>query len=217
MISEMGARSVLSRGSSNNYNEELDRLLRGRANEQEVSDRDRELSLLRSGSAPPTIQGSLNSSFIGGAGYSDVSEEELRSDPAYSSYYYQNVNLNPRLPPPLLREEDWRSARHLKGPSGSRGGSAIGDRRKIGRAGDGGGVGGESLFSMQPDLGGPADEHMMHGKEWSGDGLIGLPGLGLGNQRKSIANMVQVETRVEKICVFLIIVVAVFGSLNLSF
>ncbi|CAI9783522.1 unnamed protein product [Fraxinus pennsylvanica] len=35
-------------------------------------------------------------------------EKELRSDPAYLSYYYSNVNLNPRrLPLPLLSKEDW--------------------------------------------------------------------------------------------------------------
>ncbi|EYU19929.1 hypothetical protein ABFS82_06G074600 [Erythranthe guttata] len=189
MISEMGVRSVLGRESSNNYNEELGRLLRERATEQEASDRDRELSLLRSGSAPPIVQRSLSSGFLGG----NVSEEELRSDPAYSSYYYQNVNMNPRLPPPLLLKEDWRSGWHLQGPSAARGGSAIGDRRKISRGGDGasGGGGGESLFSMQPDLGGSKEEHVMQAKEWSGDGLIGLPGLGLGTHRKSIADMVQ--------------------------
>ncbi|KAI3458670.1 hypothetical protein Pfo_015333 [Paulownia fortunei] len=189
MISEMGVRSVLGGGSSNDYNEELGRLLRERASEQEASDRERELNLLRSGSAPPIVQGSLGATFLGGTGGSDVSKEELRSDPAYSSYYYQNVNLNPRLPPPLLLKEDWRSAQHLQGPSGSRGGSAIGDRRKMSRTAGGGG--GESLFSMQPDFGGPKEEHIMQAKEWSSDGLIGLPGLGSGSQQKSVADMVQ--------------------------
>ncbi|KAJ0075490.1 hypothetical protein Patl1_35204 [Pistacia atlantica] len=36
------------------------------------------------------------------------SEEQLRSDPAYFAYYCSNVNLNPRLPPPLISRENWR-------------------------------------------------------------------------------------------------------------
>ncbi|KAK6135872.1 hypothetical protein DH2020_030359 [Rehmannia glutinosa] len=122
MISELGVRSVLGRGSSNDYNEEMGRMVRERASEKEASDRER----------------------------------ELRSDPAYSCYYYQNVNLQ-------------------GGPSGSRGGSAIGDRRKMSRT----------------DFCGPKEEHIMQAKEWSGDGLIGLPGLGLGSQQNNIADMVQ--------------------------
>ncbi|PIM98810.1 hypothetical protein CDL12_28705 [Handroanthus impetiginosus] len=157
-------RSVLGGGSSNEYNEELGRLLRDRASDQDVSDRERELSRLRSGSAPPIVQGSLDAAFLGGAGEGDVSNEELMSDPAYSSSFYQNVNQ--RRPPPLLADEDWWSR--------GGGGSAIGDRRKVGRAG---GDGGESLFSLQPDFG--------------GDGLIGLPGLGLGSQQKSTTDVVQ--------------------------
>lgn len=203
MIPEMGLRSVLSRGTSNDYNEELGRLLREKGSEQEASDRERELSLLRSGSAPPIVQGSFGASFLDGYGGSDVSkEEELRSDPAYSSYYYQNVNLNPRLPPPLLLKEEPSSARHLWGPSGSRGGSAIGDRRKMNQTVSGGGGGRESLFALQPDFGGSKEEHILQGKEWSGDGLIGFPGLGLGSQQKSIADVVQVENPVEKIVLF---------------
>jgi len=105
---------------------------------QEADDRERELNIFRSGSAPPTVEGSLSAVgglFGGGAvagaggagagafsefhGTTDVngiaSEEELRSDPAYLSYYYSNVNLNPRLPPPLLSKEDWRFQQRLKG------------------------------------------------------------------------------------------------------
>ncbi|KAL0321926.1 UNVERIFIED_CONTAM: Pumilio2 [Sesamum calycinum] len=180
-----GVRSVLGGGRSSDYSEELGWLLKERAAAQEASDRDRELSVLRSGSAPPIVQGSLGAGFLGG----DVSEGEQRSD-ADSSYYYQNVNLQPRARTPLLSKEDWQSARHLQGPSGSRGSSAIGDRRKM----SGTGGGGESLFSMQPDFGVSEKEPMMQAKDWSGDGLIGLPGLGLGSQQKSITDMVQLNT-----------------------
>ncbi|KAH6827231.1 hypothetical protein C2S53_000751 [Perilla frutescens var. hirtella] len=175
MVPEFGARSVVGRGRSNDYNEEVGRLLlRERGSEQEVvSDRERDLSLLRSGSAPPTVEGSLGAGFLDGL----ISEEELRSDPAYRSYYYQNVKLNPRLPHPLPSK--------LQRPSGS---LAIGDGGKMYETGGGGG--GESLFAMQPEFGGLEEEKVMQGK-WGGDGLIGFPGLGLGSQQKSIANMVQ--------------------------
>ncbi|MDD0148670.1 hypothetical protein PSY31_23575, partial [Shigella flexneri] len=75
-------------------------------------------------------------SYIGSSAFSEfarnnsgnglLSEEDLRADPAYLSYYYSNVNLNPRLPPPLLSREDWRSTQGFRGGS-----SAIGDRRKV--------------------------------------------------------------------------------------
>lgn len=96
------------------------------------ADYSEELDIHRSGSAPPTVEGSLNA--VGGLfdakrsdGKGFVSEEELRTDPAYVNYYYSNVNLNPRLPPPLLSKEDWRSAQRekkmvewrLKGVSGA--------------------------------------------------------------------------------------------------
>ena len=126
---------------------------------QDADDRERELNIYRSGSAPPTVEGSLSAvgGFFGGAagapatgapvaflefqGTKDVngitSEEEVRSDPAYLSYYYSNVNLNPRLPPPLLSKEDWRFQQRLKGGASALGG--IGDRRKVNRTDDNGG------------------------------------------------------------------------------
>ncbi|KAL8539075.1 hypothetical protein ACS0TY_000898 [Phlomoides rotata] len=176
MIPEMGVRSINTRGSSNDYNDELGRLMRERPTELD-SDRERELSLLRSGSAPPIVQGSLGASFFDGNGSTSFSEEELRSDPNYSSYYYQNVNLNPRLPPPSAHQ----------GPSGIRGSLAVGDRRRV----NNGGGGGESLFSMQPGFGGSKDEHISQGNEWSSEGFISFSGLGLGSQQKSIADMMQ--------------------------
>ncbi|XP_016446670.1 pumilio homolog 1 isoform X2 [Nicotiana tabacum] len=204
MMSEMGMRSMLGGNndfSSNDFSEELGFLLREqRRQQQEVSDQERELSIFRSGSAPPTVEGSLNALIGGGSGggngsdISGLSEEELRSDPAYISYYYSNVNLNPRLPPPLLSKEDWRFAQRLQGGGGGgSGGSSpalggIGDRRK----GNRGGCDVESLFSKPIGFGGKNEENGSEaGKEWGGDGLIGLPGLGLGSRQKSIAEMIQ--------------------------
>lgn len=128
---------------------------------------ERDLSLYRSGSAPPTVEGSLSA-------VSGLPEEELRSDPAYISYYYSNINLNPRLPPPLLSKEDWRFSQRLNGPGvdplGPEGSSKIETR---------------SLFSSEF-----GDKSEQNGK-WGGDGLIGLPGLGLGSKQKSFAEIVQ--------------------------
>ncbi|KAI8539989.1 hypothetical protein RHMOL_Rhmol09G0225700 [Rhododendron molle] len=127
-----------------------------------------ELSVYRSGSAPPTVEGSLSAvgGLFGGHG-GGFTEEEMRSDPAYISYYYSNVNLNPRLPPPMLSKEDWRFAQRLQGSGGS-----IGDRRKVSRGGDDG-------------------SDSRNRAEWGGDGLIGLSGLGLGSRKKSIAEIIQ--------------------------
>ncbi|XWS16600.1 hypothetical protein CRYUN_Cryun34aG0103600 [Craigia yunnanensis] len=85
----------------------------------------------RSGSAPPSMEGSFaalgnllaqkNTSLTSSLeGLSSVienceSEEQLRSDPAYFAYYCSNINLNPRLPPPLISHENRRLARHIGG------------------------------------------------------------------------------------------------------
>ncbi|KAK4790632.1 hypothetical protein SAY86_017936 [Trapa natans] len=179
-----------------------------------VDDHDRELSIYRSGSAPPTVEGSLSAvgGLFGGRGGDDgssgrfskfpvakdgngfASDEELRSDPAYLSYYYSNVNLNPRLPPPLLSKEDWRSTQRLKGGGGSTIGG-IGDRRKVNKPNSGTG---RSLFSMPPgfdlrnqETDPEEPEEVPSPADWSGDGLIGLSGLGLGSKQKSLAEIFQ--------------------------
>lgn len=89
----------------------------------------------RSGSAPPSMEGSsVAIRDLGGQQNSELdailenlsigfkrhqSEEQLRADPAYVAYYYSNVNLNPRIPPPLVSQENRRLAHH------------IGDNRRI--------------------------------------------------------------------------------------
>ncbi|KAL2970730.1 hypothetical protein AAZX31_15G155900 [Glycine max] len=83
----------------------------------------------RSGSAPPSIEGSFlaienllpqhnttqNASFanLSSAMQNCESEEQLRADPAYLAYYNSNVNLNPRLPPPLTSWENRHLGRHI--------------------------------------------------------------------------------------------------------
>lgn len=206
MMSDIGMRSMPGNAE---YREDLGLLIREqRRQEVAASDREKELSIYRSGSAPPTVEGSLSAVgglFGGGGDGSDTgfaSEEELRADPAYVNYYYSNVNLNPRLPPPRLSKEDWRFAQRLHGGGAGGGGSGssssvggIGDRRKVGRGGDGNG---SSLFLMQPGFNGQKDENgaesrKAQGVEWGGDGLIGLPGLGLGSRQKSLAEIIQVN------------------------
>ncbi|CAN1257430.1 Pumilio homolog 1 [Linum perenne] len=173
-------------------NEDLGQLMREQRLQQEAaSDREKELNIYRSGSAPPSVEGSLNS--IGGIlrnngrGGGFLSEEELRSDPAYVNYYYSNANVNPRLPPPLLSKEDWRFSQR------SEANSVVGDRRKVIRSGDSGRD--SSLFAMQPGFGGGKEDsgngNGGGGVEWGGNGLIGLPGLGLGSRQKSIVEMIQ--------------------------
>ncbi|GMI81772.1 pumilio 2 [Hibiscus trionum] len=199
---------------------EMALLLREQRSKQEADDLERELNLYRSGSAPPTVEGSLSavgglfgsgatipvgtgggsgvtafSALVGAKnGNSFASEEELRSDPAYHSYYYSNVNLNPRLPPPLLSKEDWKFAQRLKGGSSVIGG--IGDRRKVNRADNGSS---RSLFSMPPGFDArkqenEADAEKVHSSaNWGGDGLIGLSGVGLGSKQKSLAEIFQAD------------------------
>ncbi|GFP97365.1 pumilio homolog 2 [Phtheirospermum japonicum] len=220
MLSELGRRPMIGNNENSfgdDYEKEMGLLLREQRR-QEADDLEKELNLYRSGSAPPTVEGSLSA--VGGlfnhgvvgegnGGGGDVgsafaefarnksgngfsSEEELRSDPAYLSYYYSNVNLNPRLPPPLLSREDWRFAQRLQGGS-----SAIGDRRKVNR--NDSGNGGRSMFAMPPgfnskkqDGGENEKDKLQQGAvEWGGDGLIGLPGLGLGSKQKSLAEIFQ--------------------------
>lgn len=85
----------------------------------------------RSGSAPPSVDGSLASlrnlisqqsagsdqSFenLSNVLESFESEEQLIADPAYLAYYSSNVNLNPRLPPPLISPETRRLVHHIGG------------------------------------------------------------------------------------------------------
>ncbi|KAJ9146687.1 hypothetical protein P3X46_028922 [Hevea brasiliensis] len=213
MLSELGRRPMVGTNDgsfSDDLEKEIGLLLREQRR-QEPDDLERELNLYRSGSAPPTVEGSLTAvgGLLGGGGGAAaaafaefvngkngnglVSEEELRSDPAYLSYYYSNVNLNPRLPPPLLSREDWRFTQRLKG-GGSSVLGGIGDRRKVNRPDNGSG---RSMFSMPPGFDSMKHETEVETEkvggstEWGGDGLIGLLGLGLGSKQKSLAEIFQ--------------------------
>ncbi|GAB2274399.1 hypothetical protein Dimus_009165 [Dionaea muscipula] len=205
MLSELGRRPMVgaNEGSfADDLEKEIGLLVReSRRQQQAVDDRENELNLYRSGSAPPTVEGSLSAvgGLLGSGGYADFlpsngvfSEEDLRSDPDYLSYYYSNAKLNPRLPPPGLSKEDWRLTQRLKGASSVFGG--IGDKRKVNRVENGAG---RSFFPMPPGFTSKKEERevepeKVHGSaDWGKDGLIGLPGVGLGSKQKSLAEMIQ--------------------------
>uniref|UniRef100_A0A7N0T6L7 PUM-HD domain-containing protein n=1 Tax=Kalanchoe fedtschenkoi TaxID=63787 RepID=A0A7N0T6L7_KALFE len=203
MMSDVGMRSFVGGGGGGgvDFREELGKELNVLMREQRwdtMNDREKELNMYRSGSAPPTVEGSLNAvgglygGVLGnaefglrGGGRGFGSEEELRSDPAYANYYYRNANMNPRLPPPLVSKEDWRFAKRLE--SGGLGG--IRDRRKVNKT-DGNGNGNENVSVLGSDLGFIGGNEEKSG-DWGSDGLIGLPGFDLGNRPKSIAEIIQ--------------------------
>ncbi|KAL8154075.1 hypothetical protein V2J09_011835 [Rumex salicifolius] len=209
MLSEMGRTTMIGGGNDGSYDDELEKeigLLLREQRRQDADERERELNIYRSGSAPPTVDGSLSAvgGLFGNGPFSDfamnnngngvVSEEELRSDPAYLSYYYSHVNLNPRLPPPLLSKEDWRFAQRLQG-GGSSVIGGIGDKRKVNKTDTDGS--GRSLFATPPGFNSKKEEREMESDkglssaDWSKDGLIGLPGIGLGSKQKSLAEIFQ--------------------------
>lgn len=224
MMSDMNLRTNLDdnflRSNGNledNLQAELELILREQRS-RDIIDKDRDFNIYRSGSAPPTVEGSLSAvgSLFRNSDFREVntsttnningvlSEDEIRSHPAYLSYYYSHDNINPRLPPPLLSKEDWRvSQRFRAAPSSFEG---IGDWKNKKLVSDGGGS--SSLFSMQPGLSAQQAENDLmelrkaaerdHSRqtsaEWldrGSDGFIGLSGTGLGARRKSFADIVQ--------------------------
>ncbi|XP_023639500.1 pumilio homolog 2 isoform X1 [Capsella rubella] len=206
MIPELGRRPM-HRGNEDlsfgdDYEKEIGLLLGEQQRRQEEADEiEKELNLYRSGSAPPTVDGSVNAAggLFNGGGRGPFMEfgggnkgngfggddDELRKDPAYLSYYYANMKLNPRLPPPLMSREDLRVAQRLKGSSNVLGG--VGDRRNVNES--------RSLFSMPPGFDQmnefEAEKTNASSSEWDANGLIGLPGLGLGGKQKSFADIFQ--------------------------
>ncbi|XP_058204597.1 pumilio homolog 4 isoform X2 [Rhododendron vialii] len=226
VISDMNIRMNLEdgvmRGSNGNLEDilqnELELMLRKQHSRNAIDrERERDYNILRSGSAPPTVQGSLSavgSLFMNPnpAGIDSSSsnateimtEEEIRSHPAYLSYYYSNENLNPRLPPPLLSREDWRVAQRFQASGGSSFG-ATGDWTKKNLIDI---SGSSSLFSMQPSLSvQQAEDELMElrndtprnlsrpsSSEWLNRGSncsVGLSHTGLGGRRKSFADILQ--------------------------
>ncbi|KAL3365394.1 hypothetical protein AABB24_010505 [Solanum stoloniferum] len=154
-----------------------------RRQQQEI-DRERVLSMFPTDSTSPTVEGSLSTFSCIASDFGCLSEEELRSDSAYIAYYYSNVNLNPRLPPPLQRLQG-------AGATNAVALGGIGDNRKFNQ--DDKGADHKSFFSMQLGVDvEDGDIGIEDEKEWGRDGLIGLRGLGLGTQQKIVDEMIQV-------------------------
>lgn len=194
---------------------ELERIRQEQRNQQFIN-RERDFNIYRSGSAPPTVEGSLsafgslrNSDFgviNGGRSNNDgfLTEDEIRSHPAYLSYYYSHESINPRLPPPLLSKEDWRVAQRFQ-VGGSSSIEGFGDWRKnVAPNSDS-----SSLFSMQPGFSvQQAENDLMELRKASGqnlsrqnstqlldrhmDGLPRMSGTGLGVRRTCFPDILQV-------------------------
>lgn len=183
-----------------------------------MQDDGRDINIFRSGSAPPTVEGSLSAvgSLFRNSDFNEINhrssnnntngvltEDEIRSHPAYLSYYYSHENINPRLPPPMLSKEDWRIAQRFQAGS-SYGGGGDWERRRALVDNDS-----SSLFSRQPERSvhmvesGLMESRKAAGRhlprqasgDWLGrgsDGLIGLSSAGLGLRTKSFADILQV-------------------------
>ncbi|KAB2603787.1 pumilio 5-like [Pyrus ussuriensis x Pyrus communis] len=76
--------------------------------------RDRaELLPNRSGSAPPSMEGSISAiENLLCQQNSSMKTKKLSSDPAHLAYYLSNMNLNARPPPPLIVRENHHVVRH---------------------------------------------------------------------------------------------------------
>ena len=197
--------------------DELQAMLREQRNRGIVDGR-RDLNIFRSGSAPPTVEGSLSAvgSLFRNSDFNEtnrrssnnetsgvLTEDEIRLHPAYLSYYYSHENINPRLPPPMLSKEDWRIAQRFQAGL-SLGGNGDWERKRALVDSDS-----SSLFSRQPGHSvHKVESGLMELKKAAGrniprqtssdwlergsDGLIGLPGAGLGPRTKSFADILQV-------------------------
>lgn len=213
--SDDGLQTFPNRTIEDTLQSELERILCEQRNQQFIN-RERDLNIYRSGSAPPTVEGSLsavgslrNSDFgvINSRGSSNnngfLTEDEIRSHPDYLSYYYSHESINPRLPPPLLSKEDWRVAQRFQvGGSSFEG---FGDWRKnVVTNSDN-----SSLFSMQPGFSvQQAENDLMELRKASGrnlsrqssarllnghmDGLERMSGASLDARRTCYADILQV-------------------------
>ena len=196
--------SSSSSSTTDSVAQELGLLLRSHSRLDNLLNK-RDLMPHRSGSAPPSVEGSLAS--MGGLlnhRFSGVSvskesnrtvdsERDLRSDPAYLAYYYSHVNLNPRLPPPLVTRDNYVLAQRL---------ASGGDKKKLRSFDD---INSRSLFSSQPML--PTHDEEPEFSEDEKSPLGGLmthvwneqnaDGVLYGNNRpKSLVDLIQVHINI---------------------
>lgn len=190
-------------------------LLQQQRNRGLIVERERSLDINRSGSAPPSVEGALlaagsllrhpnfvkidgsGSSVDNSASLGVLTEEEIRSHPAYLEYYYSHENFNPRLPPPLLSKEDWRVAQRVRA-------AGLGSGRHV--VDNGGGL----LYSMPVGVPVPvpvkkAEDELTqlrkaairnlsrkNSAESLDKGMMGASSSGMGVRRKSFADILQV-------------------------
>ncbi|CAL9072478.1 unnamed protein product [Musa acuminata var. zebrina] len=220
---KMAPETAMGGNFDNDFERDIEVLLREQHQSRGFFDLNRDELNFRSGSAPPTVEGSRTAfrslfehdvfaetpRLVGGQDSGELlSEEDLRSHPAYLSYYYSNENLNPRMPPPAISKEDWRVQQRFRAGASLLGGVGDSRSRKESMGGDNRS---SSLFSLQPGfLMHDGEREMLEPSrgvlplnlsrqqsgEWlerSGDGFIGLPDVGLGMRRKSFADVLQEE------------------------
>lgn len=166
-------------GNLEDFERDIEALLQDQQQEQirPSFDRERDVYIYRSGSAPPTVEGSrdaIRSLFDGQNTGDGLSEEEMRSHLAYMSDYYSNENHNSRLSPPLLSKENWRAA-------------CVGRKQLVEDDGSS-----SSLFSVQPSLSEPAEHDGGDCPSEGCNGLIGLPDIDLVGKKESFVDALQV-------------------------
>uniref|UniRef100_A0A1J3D0Z6 Pumilio-like protein 4 n=1 Tax=Noccaea caerulescens TaxID=107243 RepID=A0A1J3D0Z6_NOCCA len=216
----------VNRGSNvdleDRFQRELESLLQQHRNRQTFGrERERDVDVHRSGSAPPKVEGllrAMDNQYLNNSDYRDIgnisssstsngvellSDDELRWHPAYLSYYYSNEHSNPRLPPPLLSREDWRIAQRFHNSESVF--DPVGDwRKKVAQVDNS-----SSLFSVQPGVPveqaendlmelrnavaqGRSQKTAVQRLDQGRDELSGLSGYsGLGPRRKSFADILQ--------------------------
>ncbi|KAL3650001.1 hypothetical protein CASFOL_006404 [Castilleja foliolosa] len=200
---------------------ELENLLlqqhHNRNRNNQILERERALDLNRSVSAGPTVEDALGAAgslfnhpdfakiYINGnnnsATMAALSEDEVRSHPAYLEYYYSHENLNPRLPPPTLSKEDWRVAQRIRAAFGL-GANNNNNNNTLGDVNSGAS---SSLFSLQPGSAVKKNEDDLlelrktalinlsrrNSVESFEKGSTGASSSGMGARRKSFADVLQ--------------------------
>ncbi|XP_002962939.2 pumilio homolog 1 [Selaginella moellendorffii] len=174
---------------------ELSMLLKERSRYESMVNGD--VLMHRSESAPPSVEGSLAavsglldpSSFGPGRiskGLAEreesyESEEQLRSDPAYLAYYNSHINLNPRLPPPIISWDNLRLAQRLAGGNKD-------SNWKLRSFDDNNS---RSLFASQPIMPEDSLEHVEDDPEQHKAALEGALGHGFGAHGRSLVDLIQ--------------------------
>jgi pumilio RNA-binding family len=117
------------------------------------------------------------------------SEEQMRADPAYLAYYFSNVNLNPRLPPPLISSENCRVVRHI-GSFGNNWATSVDDSGNSSLHMSHGTLSTQYEESEDDQSPQKASDDWVNGTSgfWSGQDVASLAG-----QHKNVVDLIQVK------------------------